>query len=52
MVLFIKGLKYTSFLLGWGEDGFIRLKRGVGMCGIGKEYSLVKAGGSYWKLNI
>jgi len=26
----------------WGEDGFIRLKRGVGMCGIGKEYSLVK----------
>jgi len=25
----------------WGEKGFIRLKRGVGMCGIGKELATV-----------
>merc|ERR1719312_496213 len=25
----------------WGEKGFIRLKRGVGMCGIGKEMATV-----------
>ena len=25
----------------WGEGGYIRLKRGVGMCGVGKEIATV-----------
>jgi len=27
---------------GWGENGFIRLKRGVGMCGIGQNVAVIK----------
>merc|ERR1711881_806005 len=26
----------------WGEDGFIRLQRGVGMCGIGKTMAVAE----------
>jgi len=26
----------------WGENGYMRLQRGVGMCGIGKQYAYVK----------
>jgi len=30
----------------WGENGFIRMRRGVGMCGIGRSQAVVKCGKS------
>ena len=33
---------YTTRGAVWGEGGYIRLKKGVGMCGIGRAIAIVE----------